>query len=283
MTFDELNQAVYKHSYDVVNHFRDTIHYWAIDEPTFSQPTGGKVLTDDQWVEICKTTSKAVKDADPSAKVIVLVWPTDIPKEVWQQTGITITNKLNDYYPMKFLQRLIDEKVDFDVIGVEYYPLINMLCDSNNYPSLIWISHNLDDLDKFGKPVFINETSVPDLPSQEAQAKYLESFFTMAFSKPFVHCADWLLITDNPGIGFPGGGVLQDDFQPKLSFETWAALLASWTTSGAGATDKQGEFSFAGFGGTYQIVITDPKSGLSLQKEIKIDEQKHGLITIVFK
>ena len=52
-------------------------------------------------------------------------------------------------------------------------------------------------------------------------------------------------------------------------------------TSGEGTT-KDGQFSFRGFGGDYQAIITDPNTGAQMTANLNIQEQKIQAISIIF-
>ena len=58
-------------------------------------------------------------------------------------------------------------------------------------------------------------------------------------------------------------------------------MIKNWTTNGTAVTDEEGQISFRGFGGTYEVVVNDPETGLSKKQEITVQEQKDNPITIV--
>ena len=49
-------------------------------------------------------------------------------------------------------------------------------------------------------------------------------------------------------------------------------MIKNWTTNGTAVTDEEGQISFRGFGGTYEVVVNDPETGLSKKQEIAVQE-----------
>jgi GH35 family endo-1,4-beta-xylanase len=264
MNFEELNKTVYKHVFDIVSEFKDNIDYWTINEPTF--PTANALnLTDDEWVEISMTTIKSIQHADPNGKVIINLWPIPIPDL--------------DYQPKDFLTKLIQRGADFDVIGLEFYPIaeLGIPLDDSGYPNISWVSDVLDDYSNFNKTVFIFEIAVPDTPNSEAQAEWLWDFYAMAFGKLFVRAIVWYFITDDPFM--PGGGLLYDNYKPKPAYEALREFIDRHTTRGKQKTDESGRIYFKGFAGNYNLTISTPTG--TITKNIHVYETGSNNITLI--
>ena len=140
------------------------------------------------------------------------------------------------------------------------------------------------------KKIFISEISIPSEPigkgywgqawSEELQAEYLEAIYTIFFSKPLVMGIGWWDVTD-AGAFIYYGGLLDEQAQPKQAYYTLQNLINNWTTNGTGVTDDNGELMFRGFGGAYEIIISDPETGISIQREVVIEEQNDNVFTFV--
>lgn len=262
LSFDDLKQAVSQHVENVVSHYENSISYWTVNEPMMQNALG---LTSDEWVEIIRTVVQAVRAADPDGRVMVNLWPVPI-------LG-------SGYSPTDFVNTLIQNNVDFDVIGLELYPY-SVPLDSNGYPELSWVSDLLDNFGAFGKPVFLSEISVPNEPSEEAQAKWLHDVYNMAFDKSFMGGISWHYIVDDPFL--PGGGLFENDYTPRMAYQTLQGLLGSWTTNGSGMTDAQGIVRFSGFAGEYNIDISAGGYGTETAM-IHIPEQRENSLTITLR
>ncbi len=140
--------------------------------------------------------------------------------------------------PIEYLRACIDAGIDFDVVGVQlYYPGYDML----------EISRLLDRFAQFGKPVHVTELGVssenqPDPNayvkglsgahwhgewSEQIQADWIEQFYTLCYSKPYIEAITWWDFADK-GHFWPHGGFLRPDMSPKMSYDRLKALLAAW-------------------------------------------------------
>lgn len=241
MDFEQLKQAISKHVFTLVAHYRGVMTYWDINEPTFSYSDFFK-LSQAQWIEIVDTAAKAVRKADPNAKIMVNVPPVDDPAI--------------RYSPHAILDALVNSGVDFDVIGVELYPFFAKILDPNGYPSIEWASAMLDSYARFGKRVILSEVGVKDVPSQEAQAEWLRTFYAMAFEKQFVLGITWYFVDDDPFL--PGGGLFPSiDLPPRPIYDALTQVIQERTTKGVAETNSEGSVKIEGFAGNYLIQAND--------------------------
>jgi membrane protease subunit (stomatin/prohibitin family) len=58
-------------------------------------------------------------------------------------------------------------------------------------------------------------------------------------------------------------------------------MIKSWTTNGSGITDINGQMNLRGFGGTYDITITDPKTGKIWKRQATVKEQETNQTKII--
>jgi len=288
LPFEEFKEAVYHHIYRVVDYYKEEIRVWnVINEPMMRQ-ANSLGLSEQQIIEVIREGSRAIRDADPEALVMINVWPPG---------GENVGGRDKGMYPYDFLKDAIDDGVDFDIIGLEcYYNGYTSERFFGGVPfprrSLSSIDELIDKYSTLGKTIFITELSVPSEKagegywaqpwSQELQARYLVAAYTIFFSKPQVGAITWWDACDRADTFIHHGGLIDEQNQPKKAYYALKELIQSWTTTGIGITDEKGQISFRGFGGTYEVIITDSKTGLSKQQKITIDEQKDNLITIVF-
>jgi GH35 family endo-1,4-beta-xylanase len=264
MGFEQLKQAISKHVLTLVSHYRGVMTYWTINEPTFSYSDFFK-LSQAQWIEIVDTAVRAVRKADPNAKIMVNVPPVDDPEI--------------RYSPHAILDALVNSGVDFDAIGLELYPFFAKVLDANGYPSVEWASAMLDSFGRYAKPIILSEVGISDKPSQEAQAEWLHAFYAMAFEKPFVTGITWYFVDDDPfmpGAGlFPGPNSL-----PRPIYHALAEVIQERTTKGTARTDYEGLVRIEGFAGDYLIRVDDALRRASFT--VHITEGQDGSYTLVF-
>lgn len=288
LSYEELKDAFYHYVYKVVENYKAEIKIWNVmNEPMMTQQNllG---LSEQETIAVIREGSQAIRNADPEARTMINVWPPGGENRNPSQKGI---------HPYDFLRHAVESGVDFDIIGLECYYNAYMRETLGPHPrrSLSSMGELIDKYSTLGKNIQITEISVPSEAigegywgqpwSQELQAEYLKAAYTIFFGKPRVEAITWWNATDKPSEHHPfiyHGGLLDESNQPKKSYYALKDLIKSWTTTGQGLTDGKGQITFRGFGGIYQVVTTDPKTGLSKKQEITVEEQKHNLITIVF-
>ena len=288
LSYEELKGAFYHHIYKVVENYKGEIKFWNImNEPMMTQENllG---LSEQETIALIGKGVQAIRDADPEARIMINVWPPGGENRNPSQRGL---------YPYDFLRHAVESGVDFDIIGLECYynAYIRETLGPHSRRSLSSMAELIDKYSTLQKDIQITEISVPSEAigegywgqswSQELQAEYLKAAYTIFFGKPQVKAITWWDATDKPSEYNPfiyHGGLLDEINQPKKSYYVLKSLIKSWTTTGTSLTDIEGQLSFRGFGGTYEVTISDPKTGLSRKQEITVEEQKHNFITIVF-
>ena len=233
---------------------------WTINEPTF--PYANTLnFTADQWVQLVHLVVQTIHQADPDAQIMINMWPSDDPGQ--------------NYYPVAFLQRLIDEGIDFDVIGIELYPF-GVPLDSHDYPDLTWTASRLDTFSTISKPIILSEVGVPYTPSVEAQSQWLYDLYTLAFDKPYMRGVTWYFAADDSFL--PGAGLMNDDFTPRPIFYALKNVIASWTTSGTTTTGIDGTAVITGYAGDYRVSMIAP--GCSISTSFHIFEREEHTISL---
>lgn len=280
-SFDEFRNAVYPHIYKIVDAYKKDIKIWNVfNEPMFQNILN---LSSKQTIEIIKEAARAVRDADPQARILINTYHSD--------GG---TNRPNTF---NFLKEALQSKADFDIVGLEMYYNAYMTEGGQPHPRLTFAAQAelIDKYSALGKKIVITELSVPSISpgnmvgywdqpwSQELQAEYLKTAYTLFFSKPQVEGVTWWSATESVGTFILNGALLDKQDNPKKSYYALKQLIRSWTTSGTGVTDADGQVRFRGFGGVYKMTVTDPKTGKIQKQEFKVEEQKTNSFTITLK
>jgi hypothetical protein len=252
LNYDELKGELRSHIYETVSFYKPFVTYWDINEPfwPYADPFH---LDETQWMEILDLSIRAIKEADPNAKIYVNNILGDLAQ--WK------------YYPVDSMRMLIKRGVNYDAIGVELYggAVASLVAvDGRGYPVLSTVSSRLDQYGKLGKPVLLTEVDVSDIPGEKAQADWATALYTMAFGKPYIKGIAWSFMFDDPFL--PGAGIFDcenwdqyhicSDAKPKQAYYALKNLLASWSTEGNGVTDSEGDLRFRGFAGNYSMTVT---------------------------
>jgi hypothetical protein len=198
------------------------------------------------------------------------------------------------YVPFEVIQRLVERKVDFDVIGLQFYYGNVRQTDGWGHPArdALAVSRILDWYRRFNKTVFVTEVSAPSsylpdenfeqgywhtLPSEETQSDWLRLFYTIAYSKPYVESVTWWDGSDiDPFTWY--GGLLDSQLRPKVAYYTLKDLIHSWTTEGVGVSDSSGVTRFRGFAGEYAIRVEGYEPA-----EARVSENGSNEITIILR
>jgi len=119
--------------------------------------------------------------------------------------------------------------------------------------------------EKFGKPLYITEITVPQRSApdgQEEQAEVVANLYRLWFSVPRMAGITWWNLADGTAVKGEDvyrGGLLNEALQAKAAYRKLDELInKSWKTQAAGRTDSQGRFAFRGFCGTYAVTVESP-------------------------
>lgn len=240
-SFEQLRQWVHERTPTIIGHYAGSIDIWEVmNEPHVQNALN---LTLDQMVELTRVVTERAREANPNAVRIVnscCLWAEYMKGRFGPDVRACS--------PQQFLERLRAAEVEYDVIGLQFY-----------YPSrdLLEISRMIDRFARFGKPVHITEAAAPSSVEgdeyayrkdpeavramgtwhrpwdEEVQAEWVEGFYSICYSKPFVEAITWWDFADyRPGHFFPHGGHLDHEYVPKKSFFRLKGLLNRWRRLG---------------------------------------------------
>jgi endo-1,4-beta-xylanase len=290
MTFDELKQNVYNHMYALAGRYKGKIDIWEINEINLPY-TDALNLSTEQKVEICDVFARAVKAANPEAKILVSSIPSPYDLNLSQVGNV---EDRQSYAPFPdFLKMLIERQIPVDVIGLEfYYSGVNTDGDASVSLDLVSISDIFDQYLSFGKPIVVSEFSVPSVQvansawwhstwDGQTQADYAQKFYSIAFGKPMVQGITWSWGVCDTDAFIIGGGLLDDNLQPKISYFSLKSLIESWSDDKNEFKTSKRQFEFTGFGGDYDVIVQAP-DGRTQRTTIHITEQKTEKVTINF-
>lgn len=162
----------------------------------------------------------------------------------------------------RLMEELQTKKIPVTGIGIQAHE-----------PRDIWFSpieliKTFDRMDGFGLPLhiteFIPQSSGKPITggwrkgtwTEEAQADYAEQFYTLSFGYPSMASIHWWGLSDKD-IWLKGGGLLDENYDPKLVYDRLFKLIKQeWMTKNLKLrTNQNGEVSFRGFYGNYQLTV----------------------------
>ena len=276
-----LLSAVDRHVRGLVSRLRGKVVLWdALREPN---PEWANAVGQDPdaLVLLAQTAALAVRTVDSVTPI-----------------GVSLANPLGEgqaLAPMALVKRLLDAKVDLDVVGLEYYYngyRRHPPKEASGVPTtearrgLTEIAASLDDFARFGRTLHVSGVSVPSVPaphdpalagywgrrwSEELQAVYLRAFYTVAFGHPAVKAVVWRDALDS-GAFVEHGGLFRKPGSAKPAFWALEDLIGKWTTRGEQATQEDGLIRFRGFGGRYVLDVANAVTGEHELRTVRVRE-----------
>ena len=240
-TYEQMKQLCVDRVRTLVTQYKGRIEVWDIINEAHDWANVFH-YTHEQMIEVVQAISQAAKQANPNCTRIVnncCLWAEYVA------SGNTMQGHEDRelWSPYRFLKALDDAGVDYDVIGLQIY-----------YPSrdLFEIGRLIEQYATLGKPIHITELGTPsryeDDPDSyfkqagavrnmgwwhapwtpEIQADWIEQFYTICYSKPYLQAITWWDFTDHGGHFFPWGGFVDADLDPKPSYHRLRSLFTSW-------------------------------------------------------
>jgi len=234
--FDTLRELAYEHVNRLVQKYRRTVNLWNV--------VGGLCtnrafhLSFEQIIELTRLLVSQVKNILPAARTLV-----------------TVSHPFGEYHarnttsvaPLLYAEMVAQAGINFDGFAIELelgVPEPGMFMRD-----LFQLSALLDRFSPLGRPVFITAIGSPGRWTPDSsdrsegrldpaaagrwkkpwdphvQADWLEAVYNIALSKPFVESVAWGNLVDiNQTL--PGGGLLDDMYQPKPAFERLQQMRA---------------------------------------------------------
>jgi hypothetical protein len=176
---------------------------------------------------------------------------------------IEIVSPWGEYYarnqrtipPMLYADMVVQSGVNFDAFGITFF--FGRSAEGMFARDMFQISSMIDRFSNLGKPLHVTAVQVPSavpppevkenepLPakatqgggswhepwSEEVQARWLQHFYLIALSKPFVESVTWRDLVDpvraaGRGVRLAAGGLVKPDGTPKPSYRTLLKLRA---------------------------------------------------------
>ena len=238
--YETIRDLLYEHVQRVVKRYAHRVHFW--DAISGIHANNGFHMNFEQLMELTRQAAMQTKQLAPNARVIIdLVAPWGEYYAVDQRT----------IPPLLYADMAVQSGIHFDAFGLQVYFGVNS--EGMYVRDLMQISAMIDRFGNFGKPLHITAVQVPSqvapgprggdgekwdptrggmwhAPWDEVvQADWVESFYAVALSKPFVESVCWRDLSDGPNTYLPHGGLLNADLSPKAGYEKLLALREQMT------------------------------------------------------
>jgi len=226
--FEIIREAGYEFVSRVVTRYAKYVHIWIV--------LGGLnaynhfAFTFERVLEITRTACLAARESDArSLKMIEIVYP-------W---GEYYAHNTDTIPPLVYIDMVTQAGINYDALGVQM--VFGKDRPGMHVRDMMQISAMIDRFAMVPKPLHITSFGVPDTNDVEGQgqlqagmwykpwdqaqqAKWIEEFCKIAFSKAFVNTVTYTALADGNENVLAGGGLLTDKFQPKKAFMTMAKL-----------------------------------------------------------
>jgi len=115
--------------------------------------------------------------------------------------------------------------------------------------------------------------------TEDRKAIYYVQLATVSFSHPSVEAINFWGF--GPGGYMPGSGFVDGSNNPLPCFNAMKSLVTEkLRTTSNGASDAQGDFTFRGFLGFYELVVTGP-NGLSIRDTFELKPSQSPVVVLV--
>jgi len=227
--YETLRDLIYEHIQRIVKRYEKQVRVWNVVSGLNAY--NGFNLSFEQLMELTRMSCFLVKKLAPRSQVVIdLAMPWG---EYYSRNQRTIP-------PLMYADMAVQSGIRFDAFGFQMY--MGVPVDGYYVRDLLQISSLMDEFVTLGKPLHVSACQVPsDVTAdprdawggqlsvakagqwhqpwnQRLQAEWLQAFYRIALSKPYVESVTWRDLADTPGHYLPHGGLCRENLDPKLIF-----------------------------------------------------------------
>jgi hypothetical protein len=238
--FDQLRVMVHDHLHRVVQRYGQYIKMWDVISGIHAE--NSLAFNFEQIIELTRMSSTLVKQASPRGMTII---------DMIQPWGEYYAHNTRTIPPMLYADMCVQSGIKFDAFGLQVYFGLG----ENGYyvRDMLQISTMLDRFAGMGKPLHISAVQVPSAAgsdprdawggrvpvetggiwherwSESVQKEWLETFYQIAFAKPFVESISWRDLSDQSAHYLPHGGLLGNKSKPKQAYSALLNFRQTWS------------------------------------------------------
>jgi len=228
-SFEQVREAAYRFVYKCAERYANSVRTWFVVRGLNVFNHFG--FNFEQVLEMTRAGSMATKAASEKAVKI-----------------IEVANPWGEYYaalpdtipPLVYVDMVVQSGINFDGFGLQ-------MCFGKNQSGMhvrdmLQISAILDHFFLLNRPLYITELEVPsksgsgaydgtvagiwhDAWSPAQQKQWIEQFYKVALSKPFIDAVVYSGLADSQNSTVPGSGLLTADLEPKGAYDAVKKLL----------------------------------------------------------
>jgi len=228
VSFEKIRDTSYQFASRVAARYSGIIHTWCVI-------SGLNVFNHfgfnfEQALEMTRAVNMAVKAASDRALKII---------EISNPWGEYYTATPNSIPPLVYMDMVVQSGINFDAFGLPMCFGKNQ--DGMHVRDMMQISAILDYFAPIAKPLYITDVAVPSQNAdglyapesagiwhkewdQVQQAQWIEQFYKIALSKPFVDSVTYSNLSDTTDSPIAYSGLLTNQLGPKKSFRALKRL-----------------------------------------------------------
>lgn len=227
-SFEKVREAAYKFALKMAERYTNSVRTWFVIRGLNAVNHFG--FNFEQVLEMTRATNMAVKaGSEKAVKIIEVANPWG---EYYAESPDTIP-------PLVYVDMVVQSGINFDGFGLQ-------MCFGKNQAGMhirdmLQISAVLDYFVLLTRPLYITETEIPskagtgvydgavaglwhDQWNQEHQQQWIEQFYKIALSKPFVDTVAYSSPSDSQNGIVANSGLMTSELEPKKVYESLKKL-----------------------------------------------------------
>ncbi|MFK8183971.1 MAG: endo-1,4-beta-xylanase [Phormidesmis sp.] len=228
--YENVKAALRQRILEIVCYYGDRIPYYDVINEAHGIPWGNELnYNSEQFLELTRLACEVTREANPRIQRIVNSCC------LWARQVALFGPPMQS--PYQYIKACLQADIPFEIIGLQLY---------YRNQDLFEIDRMLDRFTVFGKPIHITEMATPSSTgihensqlgearglwhapwSETIQADWVESIYTLAYSKPEFEAVTWWDFSDQNTF-WPFGGLLNEANQPKEAYYRLQNLKQSW-------------------------------------------------------
>jgi len=226
--FQMVRETAYQFVSKVVGRYAGAIHRWIVISGLNVFNHFG--FSFEQVLEMTRAANMAVKAASNRALRII---------EISNPWGEYYAETANTIPPLVYMDMVVQSGINFDAFGLVMRFGKNQ--SGMHIRDMMQISAILDYVGPVARPLYITGVEVPSQNGdglysgkaagvwhqewdQSQQAQWIEQFYKIALSKPFVDAVTYSTLADTKGSAIANSGLLSSQLEPKKSFRALKKL-----------------------------------------------------------
>jgi len=226
--FEKIRETAYQFVSNVVARYSGSIHKWYVVSGLNAFNHFG--FSFEQVLEMTRAANMAVKAASNRAMRIIEI------SNPWGEYYATMPDSIP---PLVYMDMVVQSGINFDAFGLVMRFGKNQ--SGMHIRDMMQISAILDYVGPVARPLYITGVEVPSQNGdglysgkvagvwhqewdQSQQAQWIEQFYKIALSKPFVDAVTYSTLADTKGSAIANSGLLSSQLEPKKSFRALKKL-----------------------------------------------------------